>query len=747
MKNHFWQKISIFKYFWFFIIGLLSVVTTIYIYLVWQYNINNSVSTLKTQSSRIEKSFTDTLDYTAYLMEYLNSQIKDNKYSNLHYIDNLLSSFRLHQDVHNKIAWNMFSWINKDSKLVVNSDRGIVAPIDVSDRDYLQAAKKNFGVMHLGKLVYGKVSNRLVIPAGMAISDSKGDFLGAMVFGIQIEKLVFKLSDSLTSSEVDFAFFSKNGELIFKSQDFIVCDDILRKIKKVNIGNNSGILTKISAFNSKSILSYYQKVDKYPYVIVVSYDRAALQKLLISKLLPYLFELLLILLVLFVIFFCFKRFVISPISILSLASQNIARKNNQNIAIPRSKIPEIHYLSKAILSVKKFVNKEGLLKSRLQKTNEELSKLNSSLTSLSKAINHEIRNYVVGVSNLANFIVESDDDSKKQKEQNREYARLIARQSNEMLDFSTDLLDVELNTVDVGSFISEKNCNVKKLLEEIIFISQEFLKKQQVEIELIIKDDLPLLRYNQRKLRQILNNLIVNAVKYTKKGGLVQIFVKYLKSEEKIYIEVADKGIGMSKQEIKMALLGKGKDIDKSALDKEVDSHGIGLPFVAELVQMLGAKMEIESEKGVGTKVKLWFSVLHDSNNTKKSVGKKDKTILVTDDEEVNLMILEKILVDAGFKVIKARNGKEALKVLDKQHCDLIFMDVKMPELDGIATTKLIREGKTLKKGKSYKSIPIISISANNDEESIKNALDSGMNFYLPKPFNKNKVLEVVYKL
>ncbi len=292
----------------------------------------------------------------------------------------------------------------------------------------------------------------------------------------------------------------------------------------------------------------------------------------------------------------------------------------------------------------------------------------------------------------------------------------------------------------------------------MLILNQHFVKDQQVKIITNFQENLPNLRCDRRRFRQVMDNLITNAVKYSKKGGEVKISCQLLDEEgnKRIYIAIEDNGIGMSKGDIKNLLEGRGKDLDKSDLDKPIDSHGIGMQIVMQLLEVLGARIEIESEKKKGTLVKLWFmssenshpdfDKLEKENKQAKSKSKSSKTIIIADDEDVNLMILERVLIDTKHKIIKAKNGEEILEVLNKEHCDLIFMDIKMPKLDGFEVAKIIRSGKNLK-DKKHKNIPLVAISGNNDAKIIKKASSLGIDKFIGKPFIKKEVLDLVKKL
>jgi signal transduction histidine kinase/ActR/RegA family two-component response regulator len=484
----------------------------------------------------------------------------------------------------------------------------------------------------------------------------------------------------------------------------------------------------------------------------------------------YLLEFILIVVFFGILIYLLRRNFIDPIIILSQQA-DLVGCGKDDIEIPESNILEINQLSKSIISIQHFIKTEQDLKSQLDVTNQKLH-------SLLKSISHDLRNYISGISWLAEIIAEKKELTKENIKQDQQYAQMITKQSKLMLGFVKDVLNTENENLGIIKLDDEQDCDIKELIEEMLILNQHFVRDQQVKIITKFQENLPTLRCDRRRFRRVIDNLITNAVKYSKRGGEVEVSCQLLvvsdrenKEKRQIQIIIKDNGIGMTQEDIKAVLAGNGKDVDKSDLDKPIDSHGIGMSIVVQIVEALGAKMEIESEKKKGTTVKLWFNMGDDNSDNKlvsvienenENVGKlqalpakkkqvktkslkKPKTILIADDEEINLMLLERVLSGTDHKIIKAKNGREVLEILDQQKCDLIFMDIKMPEIDGLEATKKIRSGKF--KNKKHQFIPIIAVSGNDDAQSKKKALRAGIDNVIGKPFAKKEVLDLVKKL
>ncbi len=240
-------------------------------------------------------------------------------------------------------------------------------------------------------------------------------------------------------------------------------------------------------------------------------------------------------------------------------------------------------------------------------------------------ITHDLRNYIGGISGLVEIISANINSYLKKQEANGagldanlkeicECANMLTPYSNEALHYVEDLL---MNTqMQSGKFTLGKleECDVGELVKELIVFNQSFINNHQIIIETQIEENLPKLKTDILRLKQILINLITNAVKYSPQGNKVMINCQLLMVNEKsldnkkqIQIEIVDSGIGMTKKEIEMALNGEGQNINKSSLNKPIDSHGLGMPIVKQLVELLGAKMDIESTKGKGTRIAICF--------------------------------------------------------------------------------------------------------------------------------------------
>lgn len=240
-------------------------------------------------------------------------------------------------------------------------------------------------------------------------------------------------------------------------------------------------------------------------------------------------------------------------------------------------------------------------------------------------ISHDLRNYLGGISGLANMISEKlkhiqETQSHNKSNQNSsfraelqetlEFATILAPYSAEALNYVDDLLDFTQFETEKFTLKKVEDCDLKELVKRLLVFNKGFISDHKITVETDIEENLPKLRCDVLRLKQILINLVTNAVKYSSEGSKVGISIRSLNKDDKkqIHIEISDTGIGMSEEEVKMALSGEGQNINKSNLNKPIDSHGLGMSIVKQLLELMDATMEIKSEKGKGTKISLYFN-------------------------------------------------------------------------------------------------------------------------------------------
>jgi CheY-like chemotaxis protein/anti-sigma regulatory factor (Ser/Thr protein kinase) len=264
----------------------------------------------------------------------------------------------------------------------------------------------------------------------------------------------------------------------------------------------------------------------------------------------------------------------------------------------------------------------------------------------------------------------------------------------------------------------------------------DFHSKLQNNNSLVYADDI--------KLKQVLTNLITNALKFTEEGS-VSLNCKIVKQEGKDFILfiVSDTGIGISKAN-QPVIFERFRQVDFTT-DKKYGGTGLGLPISKAYVELMGGKIWVDSDIGKGAR--FYFTIpLKGVNNSATNdhlnqditislVNWNNKLILIAEDEETNFFFLSEILNQTGAKVIHAHNGSEAIDICMKnKSIDLVLMDIKMPVLNGYEATRKIKELRP--------DLPVIAQTAFAFSDDLKKALDAGCDDYIAKPILKEYLIE-----
>ena len=358
-------------------------------------------------------------------------------------------------------------------------------------------------------------------------------------------------------------------------------------------------------------------------------------------------------------------------------------------------------------------------------------------------MSHEIRtpmNAIVGLSELAM----TEEDPKKKKD----FVSQINSSANTMLVIINDILDftrLEAGNVEIVPI----DYDVRQVLRDVVNAASMGLNDKPVKMSLNIPPNVPkYLRGDSARIRQVLGNVISNAVKFTKEGSIT-INLDYDTIDDNnidLKFRVADTGIGIMKQDYEMIF--ESFTQVNSKRNRDVEGTGLGLAITQRLVRLMNGTIEVESEYGVGSVFRICIpqkiaETAEESTNAVTKIRKLHApgvNVLVVDDNSVNLFVAKSLLEVCNIKPTCVTSGEQALKAVSKNMFDLILMDYMMPKMDGIEATKRIRE-----QYPQYKDIPIIAFTANAVEEARDLLLKEGMDDFLAKPL-KGSELEAMLR-
>ncbi len=705
-------------------------------------------------ANQVEKLISSDVRYLKYQLFYVSQQIKTvDTDKDVIGITKILSSFtfRTKDQLDVFINWNSFSWVDKKNKMISDGVHGLIKnPIDVSGRDYLKKTTENSDQLVFGEAVLGVLSNRLIIPIGVGVFSQQQQYLGTLVFGLDMEIVLQKILRLIGDEDFDFVIIN-NNKIAIESANISAKEQDLAKQYLTEFSNDPNKNFTSSwwdvLFGGKAFFAV-KNVKESPLTILAFYDPAKSFDQLLKVLLKQLFFVFLVICSCVILFRKIRRRIVEPVSELSKFALKIAEGDFEFVA-KKPKSAELLDLFAILSSVRNSAKREKNLMQQLELTNRQLSKANDAKAEFLAKSSHDIKNYIFGILGLSRIILQSKDKERILANEELQMIEIIADQSKELMHFVEDLLDT--NQIEVGEFVLDKMqlCDLGVLIERIVLLNKSLATRHKVMVYSKISQELPKIKCDVRRMKQILFNIITNAIKYSKEGGEVNITVNYSKDDKNLCVKVIDQGIGMEKDEIEMLLLGKGRNIDKSDV-AEIDSHGLGMQIVLNLIKLHNGTIEITSQKGQGTTIKMCFKV--EDLEQKVAVENLEvetqiqgyKTILLVEDNPTNIKITAKILQSVGYKVLSAENGSDAIKMLDDNTVDLILMDGEMPIMNGYDATRKIREGLVFKNFQNYKNIPIIALMSSSDAETIKRALASGMNLHLDKSSSRTKLLSTI---
>jgi len=353
-------------------------------------------------------------------------------------------------------------------------------------------------------------------------------------------------------------------------------------------------------------------------------------------------------------------------------------------------------------------------------------------------MSHEIRtpmNAIIGFTNLL-------DEPHYEHTDKNEFKKHITHNCYTLLHLIDDIIDIA--KIEAGQLkIKKRNSNINTILQELLdTFNTHKLAIQKEHIKISIKnspDDTQISLYTDPvRLQQILSNLIDNALKYTESG---KIEFGYILEDKLIKFYVSDTGIGLSADQQKRIFNRFIKLEDNK--EKLYRGAGLGLAISKNLVSLLGGEIGVKSELHVGSTFYFTIPNIKDLDATvqlsppeKKTPYWPGKTILIAEDENSNFAYFKMLLSKTKANILHAITGNEAIELTNNQSVDVVLMDIKMPEMDGLEATRIIKS--------KNKNLPIIATTAFAMEDDDKTCLEAGCDTYISKPINEEKLLETI---
>lgn len=358
-------------------------------------------------------------------------------------------------------------------------------------------------------------------------------------------------------------------------------------------------------------------------------------------------------------------------------------------------------------------------------------------------MSHDMRtplNVIIGMSELA-------EKNLQDEEKVADYLKKINASSRQLLGLINDIL--EMSRLEQGITLDREEFNLREEMEEVLTAFRIQAKEEHKEFTFESALTHERVWGDLRRLNQIINNLVSNAVKYTKKGESISVRLSEVSHSGKARYQmiVKDTGRGMTEQFLQYLFVPYERE--KRFDSQEVEGTGLGMPIVKTLVTLMGGEIHVESAVNQGTAftvtIPLEAAEIQKEEEEEQTAAAVEnagdplegRNILLAEDYELNMEVATDILEMNGASVIQARNGKEALELFAKSEefaIDAILMDMQMPVMDGCEAAQRIRRLER----KDAQSIPIIAVTANAFAEDISRTMNAGMNAHITKPIDVN---------
>jgi signal transduction histidine kinase len=548
---------------------------------------------LQAQSEHLADTMEDIVRYAEHLMGYIAKQISDQSTNgdDLEVVYQALASHRvIEKDV---LSWNPFTWVDCFHNVTVSGRDGIltVPYKSVAKRDYIPRTVTEPGRIHLGRPVFGTLSNLWQIPCGYGVNNKHGRYIGAIATGLVIEWLEKKLESVISINGVSFYLLDNSFKIAAHSPNHRngLPEVLVQRLSQINTNEqSSGMLSRSALFGTDLGYFYYRSMPEYGYHFIVSYDKHLSNALIWRAIFDYVLQFLVIGSLIIVLLLIFRQRIIHPISRLAQSAVAISRGEN-DITIPEYASYEIDSLAVQLRHVIGYTQE-------LRDAKESLTKSNELVKSALGYMAHELKtplNLMAGFSEMMLHGLFGELEGK-----NKEYIKLIY----DAAQHQHKLINSFLSTAEYedGVIVLDRSCvDLRKMLNAHVAMVSSLAREMDVTVSIDYPESEIMLYADEMRLGQALLNIMTNGIKYNKRQGLLNVVVVYDETANTLSLRYHDTGIGIASTDYDVIFERFARI--KRTTEREVEGHGLGLAFSKEIIELHEGRVHIDSKLGRGT--------------------------------------------------------------------------------------------------------------------------------------------------